>query len=662
MADGPNPFEEDLSDVMSPLAKDASQEKNPFFEGEDEETAATESLNRSPQTGVATAPKKNGGEKPGGLKSSLRKAWGKSKVKARSPNEEKSEEKKSFFRLPSPLSDPDVIWKSQEKKQRRRESEELASPVKISNGPEKKGPVDLESKTKMSFLKRNKVKAEPLPEQQRDAVPKVKEPLSVLEINNLIQERDLVAADGHIIELEEECDRVKQQSPEGANTSKDSGRKEKDVALLYAALESELRKIVVESLRQALPAVHLEQMVQTIEEEEKADKAWAGRGGASRGGGRPRELRRKWREAVKGSVAERLSGERGGGSIHQCLRKLKEQTVSDLISVRKNLIPAYPKDYESQITKNMDQELSTEQGKWKQGSGTFHSELANRVIQLLTEHVERSAAATEELGSQVALCCLCSLADFLQSFQMCVQGFYEQWYENRGHGDWVIPQTIALVNVCHAFRDYIERLAQKVPGEGEERKGRATVSLDKVSRGGNKLLTENLFDELKPNFAKLLKKKWLQSSESFECITTSLKQHFNQLRKIQNQPYQNSTATWLDPAIHHLAEIVRLNDATSVQMEVGALVDSYPDVRKDHISAMLNVRGDINQVNRQNILETLQDFDSNDSGPAPSRDRALFAEIATMPEMRCISLDMRHFSGCPAGCFSMFRRRNAHTS
>ncbi|XP_038641723.1 tumor necrosis factor alpha-induced protein 2-like [Scyliorhinus canicula] len=619
MADGPNPFEEDLSNEMSPLAKDASQEKNPFFEEEDKETAATEILNRGPQTGVPTSPRKNSSEKPGVLKSSLRKVWEKSKMKARSPNEEKSEEKKSFFRLPSPLSDPDSIWKSPEKKKGRRESEELASPVKVSNGPEKKGPVDLESKTKMSFLKRNKVKAEPLPEQQRDAVPKVKEPLSVLEINNLIQKRDLVAADGHIIELEEECDRVKQQSPGGANTSKDSGRKEKDVALLYEALESELRKIVVESLHQALPAEQLEQMVQTIEEEEKADKAWANRGGVSRGGGRPRELRRKWREAVKGSVAERLPGERGSGPIDQCLRKLKEQTVSDLISVRKNLIPAYPKDYEvfnvyvrsyheglasclselgreelgiqelyhflqwchndyfrevmgheeltthirkqqlgpllptetvkkleaacvtmvkSQITKNMEQELSTEQGKWKQGSGTFHSELANRVIQLLTEHVERSAAATEELGSQVALCCLCSLADFLQSFQMCVQGFYEQWYENRGSADWVVPQTIALVNVCHAFRDYIERLAQKVPGEGEEGKGRATVSLDKVLRGGDKFLTENLFDDLKPNFAKLLKKKWLHSSESFECITTSLKQHFNQLRKIQNQPYQ----------------------------------------------------------------------------------------------------------------------------
>ncbi|XP_078097207.1 exocyst complex component 3-like protein 2 [Mustelus asterias] len=795
MAEAPNPFEEDMITETSPRAK----EKNPFYEGEEEEEGGPEgpeTVNRNPQLGEATSPKKAINEKGGTLTSSLKKVWELGKKKVRSPTEEKGEEKKSLFKLLSPALDQDSPWKSQEKRKSRRQSEELASPPKLGNGPEKETPADPESKKKLLFPKRGKVKAETLPEQQKE-VPKVKEPLSVLEINSLIQKRELVTANSHIIELEEECDRVKQQSPEGANASKDSGRKEKDVALLYAALESELERIVAESLGQAPTATaHLEQLVQTIEAEEAADRAWAQRGGAPGGpeGGRPRELRRKWREAVKGSAAERLSHGQGNGPIDQCLRNFGERIVRDLIVVRKNLIPAYPKDYEvfnvyvrsyheelssclseigqrqlgiqdiysflqwchndyfrdvmghveitahirkqqlgpllpmetakrleddcvsiveTQITKSMAQELSAEQEKWNQGSEMFHSELANRVIQLLTGHVEKSAATTEELGTRVALCCLCSLADFLHSFQTSVLGFYEQRYENSGSTERLVPQTIALVNVCPAFRDYIERLAQKVSSGGEEGKKKAMVSLDRVIRGGNKLLMEKLFEELKPNVSKLLKKKWLQSSESFDSTLAILKQNFNQFRKMKTPPYQelvnavhrhmvteylravlqvritcnssemrrnvaerltaegtslkelfeslNSTASWLDSAIESLAEIIKLKDTSSIQMEVAALVDSYPDVRKIHISAVLNVRGDVSQANRQSILATLQDFDSKDGAPTPCRDRALFAEIDAMPDLQCMNIRMYRSQGCRPGCFSMFRRHDIHT-
>ncbi|XP_078389575.1 exocyst complex component 3-like protein 2 [Cetorhinus maximus] len=805
MAAGSNPFDEDMCAEMNPLAGDSSPEKNPFNEEEEEEKETAETLNRSPRSEEATSPKRNGSDKSGTLTLTLKKVLGKSKGKRRLSIEEKSEEKKSLFRLPSPLSDQDLPWKTQEKRKGHRQSGEFASPVKLGNGPDKEGPVEVELRKKVPFLKRNKAKTEPSPEKpvpggksekQAETVPKVKEPLSVLEINNLIQKRELVVADSHIIELEEECGRVKQQSPEGTNTNKDSGRKEKDVALLYAALESELGKIVGESLSPALTVTHLEQMVQTIEEEEKVDKAWAGQGGVPGGtdGGRPRELRRKWREAVKGSVAKRLSQCQGNGPIAQCLRELREQTVSDLISVRKNLIPAYPKVYEvfsvyvrsyheevssclsvmgqkdlkiqelysflqwchndyfrdvmghkeltahiskqqlgpllptetvqrledicvsmvkTQITKDMAQELSAGQEKWEQGSEMFQSELANRVIQLLKEHVENSAATTQELGSRVALCCLCGLADFLQSFQTSVQRFYDQCSESTSQTERVVAQTIAMVNCCPAFRDYIERLVQKVSGDSEERKKRATAPLDKVTRGGNKLLTTKLFDELKPNFSKLLKKKRLQSTESFESITTIIKQHFNQFRKMKTPPYQelvndihkhvvikyltavlqtritcnssemrtklagrlsdesaqlkelfeslNSTASWLDPAIDHLAEIVRLKDISTIQMEVGALVSSYPDVRKNHISALLSVRGDVSQADRQSILETLQDFNGNEGGPGPSRDRALFTEIDVVPEMRCISLSGSRGSSRRVGCFSVFRQRKVRS-
>lgn len=42
---------------------------------------------------------------------------------------------------------------------------------------------------------------------------------------------------------------------------------------------------------------------------------------------------------------------------------------------------------------------------------------------------------------------------------------------------------------------------------------------------------------------------------------------------------QESTSSWLDSVIVHLADIVALEDTPSIQMEVGLLVKEFPDIR-----------------------------------------------------------------------------------
>ncbi|XP_051900195.1 exocyst complex component 3 [Pristis pectinata] len=778
MSGGSNPFEEDLSNELNPFAEDLEQ-KNPFDE-EEEEGEQAESPNGILVSGNELTPKKSD-EKQESLTSTLRRMLVKERKKVKSPTEEKGREKKSLFKLWSP-TEQDPAQKSPEKRKGPWLEEEPTSPA---GRPEKEALANPECRKRLSFLNRSKGKGEAVPEKSgaeaekaAEETVKANEPLSVLEILQLIQKRELAVADRQIIELEEECERVRRQTPEGdPGASKDSGRKAKDVALLYEALESELSRIVSQSLTDPQGAPHLGQMVRTIEQEEKADKA---REGGSQGR-RPRELRRKWREAVKASVRERLSRsqETENAPIAQRLRSLKEQTVTDLISIRKNVIPGYPKEYEAfnvyvrsyhegvssclsemvqrdldiqelyiflewchclyfrevlghaeliahiskqhlgpllpgdtvrrledscvsmvkaQITKHMEKELCAEQKKWRQGTKTFQSELANRVIQILKEHIEKSTAITEDLGVRIVQCSLHSLADFLQSFQTSVQELYGQFAENAACMEYVVPQTIAVVNCCPAFRDYVERLIQKFSPEDKEWKRKIMGALDKVERGGIRLLQEKLFSELKPNFAKLLKKRWLQNPESFEGIVTTVREHFNQFHKMKTPPYQtlvndvhlrvvteylralvqrrftctssevraklalrlseesgrlqelfhglDSTMSWLDPAIDHLAEVIKLKEISSIQMEVGVLVSSYPDVRRGHISAVLDMRGDLSHSNQQLILESLQELDSQDGGTALPRDRALFSEIDEAADVRCVGLGGSSAPGC----------------
>jgi len=56
--------------------------------------------------------------------------------------------------------------------------------------------------------------------------------------------------------------------------------------------------------------------------------------------------------------------------------------------------------------------------------------------------------------------------------------------------------------------------------------------------------------------------------------------YFNQ--KCQHSVFffsQESTSSWLDSVIVHLADIIALEDTPSIQMEVGLLVKEFPDIR-----------------------------------------------------------------------------------
>lgn len=49
-----------------------------------------------------------------------------------------------------------------------------------------------------------------------------------------------------------------------------------------------------------------------------------------------------------------------------------------------------------------------------------------------------------------------------------------------------------------------------------------------------------------PFFDKLIKRKWLNNTESFEAIEASIKQHFKKFRRMDCPPYQVTFVLGLD--------------------------------------------------------------------------------------------------------------------
>ncbi|KAJ7304343.1 hypothetical protein JRQ81_011893 [Phrynocephalus forsythii] len=680
------------------------------------------------------------------------------KGKKKSPSGEKGLDRRSFLgRMMMPLTDGNLApWALEKKKTPRRSSEDF-SLLQRFNGRRKEalyssdcGLAEKENgggdtTKRLAFLKiglGGKVRRASLVEKlnqaeagepasvSEEAKGKAKEPLSVLEILSLIQHRDLLRADEHIIELEAECAQQGPHGPEGASEEerKDGSRKAKDVSLLYEALQKELWAVLAESLAAKRASIPLELMVRVIEQEEETDRRWLAAKGAEGSGPRPRAMKQQWVEAVGQLVDQRLCQclEGRAGPIATQMDRLAKCAVEDLCTVKFHLLHAYPKEYEAfgvylcsyhrgvaqrlaelirkqltvselyfvldwnsniyqrevlgraeimslvkgrelgpllspetqlnleeecltavqaQIVVGMNQELQKEEERWAQeGDGdSFQFGLSSKVIMVLKAHADKAPQITEGFGVRMSHCCLTSLVDFLQSFQKKVERFHEGQMESGLPTDTYMSRTIMLVNCCPAFRDYVERLARFGHPESETLRQQASATLDRVIRLSNRVLADHLFQDLKPYFHKLMKRKWLNNSEAFPTIMALLADHAQKLRKMKLEPYQllvkdvhrrvlieyvrplmrvrlictsskmrakvahklrseakqlqeffiqlESTSSWLDSVVPHLAGIIELEDTPALQMEVGFLAREFPDVQKKHVSAVLGRPG-----------------------------------------------------------------------
>nr|XP_060640469.1 exocyst complex component 3-like protein 2 [Anolis sagrei ordinatus] len=363
------------------------------------------------------------------------------------------------------------------------------------------------------------------------------------------------------------------------------------------------------------------------------------------------------------------------------------------------------------IIDDMHQALEKEEETWAQeseGDGVQFG-LSSKAIMVLKAHADKAPQITEDFGRRMAYCCLTSLAEFLQSFQRKVEIFHEQQVENALTPDCYISRTIMLVNCCPAFRDYADRLARVSGPESEAGQRQANTALDRVTRLCNRVLAAHLFQELKPYFHKLMKRKWLNNSEAFPTIMALLREHAQKLSKMKLEPYQmlvkevhrrvlieyirplmrvrlictsskmrakvanklrseakqlqeffiqlESTSSWLDSVVPHLAGIIELEDMPAIQMEVGFLAREFPDVQKTHVSAILDVRGLQNQSQRQDILAVMDGLDVPDGEEAPSQEQSFFSEIPTS-EVFCVRVQLHRISHLGLSCLSRLRPRS----
>ncbi|XP_045299009.1 exocyst complex component 3-like protein isoform X3 [Leopardus geoffroyi] len=283
-------------------------------------------------------------------------------------------------------------------------------------------------------------------------------------------------------------------------------------------------------------------------------------------------------------------------------------------------------------------EWNREQEPGTDSSGFYHSPLPAIVLQILEENIRVTSLVSESLQRRMHGMALSELGTFLRSSSVSV----------------LQPDGAASGDLA--------------PVE---------AGLDELQRRICRLVLEALLAELQPLFEALPSRRWLSSPELLDDVCERTVRFCQDFRRVRNpavqlllaeaertvvlqylralmqgrlvcrgaderiqaaQRLQNDAAQLRElflglgleesvqcaPVLLSLRDLLNLRDPMLLGLEVAGLRQKFPDVSEDHVSALLDLRGDVSREQRLAALSSLQ------AGPQPSLSaghRALFSLV-----------------------------------
>ncbi|XP_017663174.1 PREDICTED: exocyst complex component 3-like protein 4 isoform X3 [Lepidothrix coronata] len=553
--------------------------------------------------------------------------------------------------------------------------------------------------------------------ENKEAEPIQGKPLSVMEINELIQKRQLLEAFASIKLLEDET-----ISERNAEKYKDNPqellRKSKDVNFLYNSIANAIQSIVEETLEAStVEETMLTSIVTLIAHEEAAhpntDKAVHPGSDLL---GRPRKWREMWREAINESAKKRVlkapmaSKEEDSSWLDLHLNFLQKLLREDLLKIKLSVKKCYPEEYQvcdtyveafhKAIASHLQHlcqrlldfnELYTLLN-WV--ANTYHSELflghpdlkpevktenlsllltpadwdklKNNYIasaKIIGEHMKLSGAISRSLETKMLELCMTELLEFIPRFEK----EFEKAWSTAQDSPIFAPYVVAYIN---SFHDLMSGLETEFEVDTEE----LQKILAALTRNFTNIFLTKLKTKTQPFLKKILTKDWILDTgrpDSLASAVSQFSEHLQHMRRPTGQELlrevhryvvkeyitqvikhrwrmnretrqevskkmdlearifhntlidQGSDSDWLVPAIHHIAKIIKEKKKDKIKVYVKKLCQNYPDIRKDHILAILARRG-LGRTRRAAILRQVCHVLESSSG---GEGNTLFAEI-----------------------------------
>nr|XP_043882232.1 exocyst complex component 3 isoform X2 [Solea senegalensis] len=356
--------------------------------------------------------------------------------------------------------------------------------------------------------------------------------------------------------------------------------------------------------------------------------------------------------------------------INQLESLLPQDVVDDLLS-------KYVQTFTSNITGWLRKALETDKKDWQKETepeadqdGYYQTTLPAIVFQMFEQNLQVAAQIDGDFKEQVLKLCLKQMNTFLIRYREEAVVYKEDHLRDRQLPQCYVQYMIAIINNCQTFKESINSLKRKYSQSSEATDSDAAIerTLNEVAKEGCQFLLDEVFLDLDNHLNELLTRKWLTGSHAVDTICVTVEDYFNDFKKIKKPFNQEMTSEALRRvvveyikavmqkritfksaeerkegaermikeanqfmflfrklaagedtdrlcgAITAIAEVFKLTDPTLLFLEVTTLVSKYPDIREEHIQALLAVRGDASREMRQMIIGTFSENKASYSG------------------------------------------------
>ncbi|XP_074548372.1 tumor necrosis factor alpha-induced protein 2-like [Halichoeres trimaculatus] len=298
--------------------------------------------------------------------------------------------------------------------------------------------------------------------------------------------------------------------------------------------------------------------------------------------------------------------------------------------------------------------LEEAEQKWRQGEeparedGCYVSDVAYDIIQLINGMV--SSAGTIVGDQQKAQIITCKLKDLMQSFKTFHNNVMKQ---NKANSRPFVKANLGSI------RQFMEVLDKKHHLFQEDVQRNCLQVLTHMKEAAHLYLLKPVHEGLRPKYTKLGTSDWLSKPVVFEDLMDGMEREIQDLqgavescqqelvgqlhqevtveylrrllkgkvklkdKEQQHKAYQTITSNterlqelfgkmgsqedWLREILIKVAEVLKLQELPSIQVEVVSLGTAFPDLSEKHVSALLKLKSNISKTNRRMVKETLTD-------------------------------------------------------
>ncbi|XP_066461910.1 tumor necrosis factor alpha-induced protein 2-like [Eleutherodactylus coqui] len=303
----------------------------------------------------------------------------------------------------------------------------------------------------------------------------------------------------------------------------------------------------------------------------------------------------------------------------------------------------------------LENSLNLQEKRWKNGKEPakvgryYQSKLQMDVAQIYHDSIQKAAEISQEISLKIAS----HLGQELQKFLIRYQSLVVEYTQKKKKQNSFRAITIANVNCNQSFRSLLDNKDLNLEGRLKENLGLVLQNLETLLCDA---LVQDMFKKLKSCFRKLhhgknRKQNFPDIMQYVKSYVTTLKPlckpcfqvvigkiHFQvvleyiarlmekpvrfenpiQLRTVAAQMVGNSIhiksffsnkgsqETWLNPLLEKLAEIIKLENLQEIIYAISELAKEYTDMCKEHIIAILHIKGNIDRHQAVSALKQIE--------------------------------------------------------